>query len=148
LNEDDWLVFYSGLKPIKSQVDCRDRIVDAIIGIYVVKESIQYSGPVEHDMRDINAHTRCVDYNKSDIVVIAKPNVSGRLDKCIPIGGYRNKAHRVSKELLETWGNIKVHDGYIQRSATLPKFLDPQKFIDWFENQRTVRNIHLIQRNN
>lgn len=143
LKEDDLLVFYAGLKPINYQANNGSNIIDAIIGIYVVKESIQASRLAEHGMSDSNAHTRC-QFNDADIVVIAKPHVSGRLDRCIPIGGYRNKAHRVYSELLEDWGQLSIYDGYIQRSAILPSFKDPIKFNDWFKKQG--RN--LLQKNN
>ena len=39
---------------------------------------------------------------------------------------------------------LAVPDGYIQRSATLPRFLNPKRFRRWFQRQ----NIALIMRNN
>jgi hypothetical protein len=147
LKENDWLVFYAGLKPIKSDRCYPNGIIDAIIGVYVVKEFIQASELARRGMRDSNAHTR-YEFTDADIVVIAKPGVSGRLDKCIPIGCFRDKAHRVYSKLINEWGILSVNDGYIQRSAILPEFKEPEKFKKWFENQLTIRKLHLIQRNN
>ncbi|MBU1398309.1 MAG: hypothetical protein KKH85_05395, partial [Proteobacteria bacterium] len=52
---------------------------------------------------DKNAHTRRP-FDKTDIVIFAKSGLSGRLERCIPIGEYRDKAYRVTREILEDWG--------------------------------------------
>ncbi len=69
---------------------------------------------------------------------------SGRLQRCLPIGEYRDRAYRVRRDLLEEWGGLSVKDGYLQRSARLPRFLDPHRFMGWLESQRPV----LMQANN
>ena len=61
---------------------------------------------------------------------------SGRLQRCLPIGEYRDRAYRVRRDLLEEWGGLSVKDGYLQRSARLPRFLDAPRFMDWLESQR------------
>ena len=78
-----------------------------------------------------NAHTRRVPKD-DDIVVRAKPETSGRLRCCIPIGELRDGVYRVRKNLLKAWGGLDIKDGYIQRSVRLPAFLDSKKFYRWF----------------
>lgn len=80
----------------------------------------------------------------TDIVVRAIPEVSGRLEHCIPIGEYRDRAYRVRRPLLKAWGGLSVKDGYLQRSARLPKLLDPGKFYSWFKRC----NVPVFQKNN
>ena len=77
-------------------------------------------------------------------MVWAKPGVSGRLDRCISIGERRDRAYRVRKDLLETWGGLSVKDGYIQRSVVPPSFLDSGRFYEWFLRQNAV----LLMQNN
>jgi hypothetical protein len=38
----------------------------------------------------------------------------------------------VRRHLLNAWGGLDIEDGYIQRSARLPAFLDAEKFYRWF----------------
>jgi hypothetical protein len=148
LQENDILVFYAGLKPIKYPSSDQDKLTYAIIGLYVIKERpISAYEFVQRGLRDDNAHTRC-QYNEADIIIIGKPELSGRLEKCIRIGKYRNKAYRVTEKLLDEWGGLYVHDGWIQRSARLPKFEDPERFYKWFNEQRVHQGIGLIPRNN
>jgi hypothetical protein len=144
--ENDILVFYAGLREIH-KISNHGRIVDAIIGLYVVQESVSASKFAKGGSNDGNAHTRC-EHNDADIVIIAKRTISGRLDKCIPIGEYRDNAHRVSKNILADWGDLYVNDGYIQRSARLPKFKDPERFYKWFNEHIVNQRINLIPRNN
>jgi len=78
--------------------------------------------------------------------------VSGRLERCLPIGSYRkpagqpqkNSSYRVEIGLLEKWGGLSIADGFLQRSARLTEFNDANRFYDWFLEQR----VPLIQRNN
>jgi len=69
---------------------------------------------------------------------------SGRLQRCLPIGEYRDRAYRVRRDLLEQWGGLSVKDGYLQRSARLPRFLDAERITGWFASQRPI----LMQANN
>jgi hypothetical protein len=136
----DLLVFYAGLADTNSNA----RLVYAIIGIYVI-EQILIANKIPTDRWDENAHTRRVlDSATDDIVVRAKPKVSGRLATCIPIGEFRNRAYRVTQPLLNQWGGLSVRDGYLQRSARLPELLNPQAFYDWFRSQ----SVPLLAQNN
>ena len=142
VQENDILVFYAGLREIH-----HGGIIDAIIGLYVVQESVSAREFAKGGSSDGNAHTRC-QYNDADLVITAKRAISGRLDKCIPIGKYRVNAHRVEKDILDDWGHLDVYDGYIQRSARLPKFKDPERFYKWFNQKIIDQRILLIPSNN
>ncbi len=127
----DLLVFYAGLRPIRP---CEHRLVYAMVGLYVVDEVLPVS-EVPKARWDDNAHTRKATRGPTDLVVRARREVSGRLDRSIPIGEWRDGSYRVRRDLLETWGGLSVKDGFIQRSAVPPAFLQPAKFYDWFLSQ-------------
>jgi len=137
LDEGDILAFYAGLKCTE-----QDKLVYALIGFFVIEEC-KDAEKIPKAKWNLNAHTRR-EFKDDDIVVFAKPGVSGRLERCIPIGEYRNKAYRVKKSIMEEWGGIKVRDGYIQRSGNLPQLSDPEKFCKWFKNQ----DVKLLRKNN
>ncbi len=145
LANGDILAFYASLRPVKS---CNQKLIYALIGLYVVDKTKPASEIPKEDWHK-NAHTRR-NPDKTDIVVFAKPDLSGRLERCIPIGEFRNGAYRVTNELLSEWGGLCGKDrhiiegGYIQRSAILPSFCDPDKFYEWFQKQK----IQLVTRNN
>src|SRR5262249_19602796 len=109
----DLLVFYAGMR----DVNPNKQLVYAIIGLYVINEIVR-ADSVEKRRWPENAHTRRIP-NPTDIVVRAKPRVSGRLKTCILIGEYRRRAYRVRSDLLKAWGDLNVRDGYLQRSARL-----------------------------
>ncbi len=95
--------------------------------------------------RDINAHSRrALPPDATDIVLRGRAGSSGRLTRCLPIGEFRDRAYRVRPDLLEQWGGLSVKDGYLQRSARLPRFLDAERFIVWLEEQGP----RLVQANN
>lgn len=139
LAEGDLLVFYSGLKDINAHT-----LVYAIVGLFVVAgigRALESTG----DLAEQNAHSRRILSNDADdIIVCGKSGVSGRLTKCIPIGGYRSKAYRVYEPLLAAWGGISSNGGYLQRSAVFPRLLDARQFLDWWEEQ----DIELVADNN
>jgi len=113
------------------------------VGLYVVDEVVRaHDVPVSR--RHENAHTRWTNTSENDIVVRAKPKLSGRLEHCIPIGEWRDRAYRVRKDLLWSWDGLSVKNGYLQRSAIPPSFLDAETFYSWFLSQ----GIRLAQRNN
>ncbi|MFZ3210841.1 MAG: hypothetical protein WA188_04945 [Terriglobales bacterium] len=140
MTDGDLLVFYSGLCPIRP---VKDKLIYALVGLYVVREVV-LARNVPHDLRDQNAHTRKRNIGEPDIVVRAKPGVSGRLEQCIPIGEWRDRAYRVRNDLLKAWGGLSVRGGYIQRSAAPPTFHDAKRFYDWFRRQP----VQLVNRNN
>ena len=157
LDEDDILVFYAGLDPVGGQTGSSGNLIYAIIGLFVIaaKPERARRGFIKENIRDNYAHTRG-NYDEADILVSAKHGVSGRLERCIPIGEYRRKfirgeidknsfkKYRVTRKLLDEWGDLSVTDGYIQQSARLPHFCDAEKFYEWFRNQ----NNRLVECNN
>jgi putative DNA base modification enzyme with NMAD domain len=141
LNSGDLFAFYSGLRDLKQP---NGQLVYALIGLYVI-DAIFVSAAIPSAQWHENAHTRRRPIvGKYQIVVRARPGVSGRLTKCIPIGSYRERAYRVYPHLLSRWGGLSVKNGYIQRSARLPKFNNAIQFYDWFQ----ALNVPLISVNN
>jgi hypothetical protein len=141
LGKGDLLVFYAGMRDVPS---ASSRLVYGIIGLYVVEDMVSalLVPPVHWHQ---NAHTRKVLVKEaSDLVVRARPGVSGRLERYIPIGHYHHRAYRVCPELLDAWGGLKVKDGWLQRSARLPEFLDANTFYNWFLSQ----NVTMVRSNN
>ena len=140
MDDGDLLVFYGGLRPVH---DCDHRLIYALMGIYVVKEVVAV-GKVPSDRWYENAHLRKAKLGETDIVVRAKAKVSGRFDRCIPIGEWRDGAYRVRQDILDAWGGLSVKNGFIQRSAVPPALCKPRQFMDWLQKQ----GVRLIQRNN
>jgi len=140
LKSGDMIVFYSGLLNARS----RSALVYAIVGLFIVDEITQAADiPIMY--RHINAHSRrMLVPGAEDLVVRARRGVSGRLERCFPIGEWRDRAYRVRRDLLEVWGGISVKDGYLQRSARLPEFVNPSRFLTWFTSMNPI----LIQANN
>jgi hypothetical protein len=139
LAEDDMIVFYAGLKDIDSF-----KLVYAIIGLYVVDKIVPI-GEIPEARFHTNAHTRRMARARADdVIVMGKPGRSGRVTTCIPIGEYRSRAYRITEPLLAAWGGISANDGYLQRSAVFPTFMNAPAFWDWWSNQR----VELVRRNN
>jgi hypothetical protein len=116
----------------------------AIIGIFEI-ETFRRAVDIPPAEWDINAHSRRVlGPDAEDLVVCAKAGVSGRLKHCLPIGEYRDGAYRVLRDLLAEWGDLTVKEGYLQRSARLPKFGDAPLFLRWFNAMKP----DLVQVNN
>ena len=131
LGSGDLLAFFAALRP----VDGPPRpLIYALIGLYVIAEIAPAKSVPEARWKE-NAHTRRFP-SDGDIVVRAKPEISGRLRHCIPIGELRSRVYRVRNDLLDVWGGLDIKDGYIHRSVRLPAFLDAAKFYRWFLAQR------------
>jgi len=140
LRGGDLLVFYAGLRPTSR---CEHKLLYALVGLYVVDEVVNVTR-IPSDRWQENAHTRKTPHWPDDIVVRAKPRVSGRLAQCLPIGEWRSRAYRVRNDVLEAWGGLSVRDGFIQRSAVPPEFVDADRFYKWFLCQKVA----LLERNN
>ncbi|MBY0112597.1 MAG: hypothetical protein K2Y21_07230 [Phycisphaerales bacterium] len=146
--QDDLIVFYSGLKAIPSA----DDLVYAIVGVYIIDEIVPSAPLVEASRRAENAHTRKAMMRPSDIVVRARPGVSGRCDRCILIGGKRGgdkSNYYLLPDVEAAWGGFIKADGSrwkspcLNRSATPPLLGDPAGFLKWWKNQ----NVALVRRN-
>jgi hypothetical protein len=140
MGEGDVLVFYGGLRPIHR---CEHKLIYALMGMYVVQEVVPITSVPAQRWYE-NAHLRKAKRGETDILVRAKPGVSGRFQRCIPIGEWRSGAYRVQQKILDRWGGLSVKDGFIQRSAVPPSFNNPDRFLDWIQKQ----DIQLISRNN
>lgn len=138
LSPGDLVVFYAGLADMGAP-----RLVYGVIGVFVV-DHLERAADVAAARRDLNAHTRREPVLAEDVIVHGRRGVSGRLHRCIPIGEWRDRAYRVRGDLLAAWGGLGVKDGYLQRSARLPRLLDPPRFLEWFEGQGRS----LLQTNN
>ena len=140
LSPGDLIVFYAGLRDVAG----RKELVYAIIGVFVV-EAIILATDIPNSDRDINAHSRrMLSEGAQDVIIRARPGISGRLERCLSIGEWRDRAYRVRRDVLEAWGGLSVTDGYVQRSARLPKFHDPMRFRRWLQSQQPI----LVQANN
>lgn len=140
LGSGDLLVFYAGLRSIRPT---DKQLIYAVVGLFVVDEVVEASNVPTARWHE-NAHTRKIKRGESDIVVRAKKRQSGRLVRYLGIGEYRDRAYRVRRDVLDAWGGLSVKDGYVQRSARPPRFLDAEKFYARF----LARKIPLIERNN
>jgi hypothetical protein len=139
LKRGDRLLFYSGLKDIRSQ-----ELVYALIGTIVV-DRVERATDWPPARYDENAHTRRVlAIDAQDIIVVGQPRESGRLTRCIPIGEYRSRAYRLMPSILKAWGSTSAADGYLQRSAVFPSLKSPEMFQAWWNRQ----NLELIRTNN
>jgi hypothetical protein len=140
MSQGDLLVFYAGLRPIHT---CEHKLIYALVGMYVVQEVMPVANvPIPRWYE--NAHVRKSKRGETDIVVRAMPTESGRFDRCVPIGEWRDRSYRVRRELLETWGGLSVKDGFIQRSAVPPSFNNPHRFLKWMQQQ----DVQFMSRNN
>ena len=140
LSPGDVIVFYAGLRDVAG----RRELVYAIIGVFVVEAMMLATDIAESD-RDINAHSRRIlAEGAQDVIIRARPGISGRLERCLSIGEWRDRAYRVRRDVLEAWGGLSVKDGYLQRSARLPKFHDPMRFQRWLNSKHPI----LVQANN
>ena len=140
LGPGDMIVFYAGLRDTRGATE----LVYAIIGLFEV-DGFLPATEVRPQDRDMNAHSRRVlEPGADDLIVCGRAGVSGRLKRCIDIGEYRNRAYRVRSSLLQEWGGLSNRDGYLQRSARLPRLVDSGSFLRWFEKQHPV----LVQANN
>jgi hypothetical protein len=126
--QEAFLVFYASLRDVRSAT-----LIYAIIGFYWVAEVLRASDVPKRRWNE-NAHTRRT-HCAEDVVVRAVPQKSGRLTRCLPIGSYRDRAYRITPSLLKAWGGLDVRDGYVHRSAFLPEFQDPGRFLRWFTSQ-------------
>lgn len=139
LNSGDLVVFYAGLRSIKPSY----KLLYCLVGLFVVDEVVR-ANTIPPSRLHENAHTRWEGISANDIVVRAKPQCSGRFDRGLPMGEWRDNAYRVCRQVEDAWGGLSVKNGYIQRSAVPPSFLDPEKFYRWFHRQ----GVTLLQRNN
>ena len=135
------IVFYASFRDVS--ITAPRPLVYALIGLYRIAK-IERAGAVPEDERGRSAHTRRDPVRESEIIVTADPGTSGRFRRGVPFGDLRDGAYRVRRDLLEEWGDLTVKDGFVQRSARLPEFRDPRRFLGWLARQ----DVELVRRNN
>jgi hypothetical protein len=139
LRTGDLLVFYASLSDVRTKA-----LIYAIIGLYMI-EDLRFATDFPLIARHTNAHTRRdLQPGAEDLVIRGRAGVSGRLARCLPVGEWKDGAYRVRQDILEEWGGLSVKNGYLQRSARLPRFLDPDRFQRWL----SAKNPVLLQTNN
>ena len=142
---DDVIVFYSGLKSTCGA----DTLVYAVVGLYFVDE-IVLAPAVEDVRRGENAHTRKANRAPQDIVVRARAGVSGRCERCIPVGEKRGASnYYLRPDVEEAWGGLVKADGtprkssWLNMSGSMPLLGDPDGFLRWWHEHQ----VPLVRRN-
>ena len=138
LGPNDLLVFYAGLRPID-----RSELVYALVGLFVIEKVVR-AIDVSAERMPENAHTRWRTISENDVVVRGRRGLSGRFDRCISVGEWRDRAYRVRRDVEDAWGGLAIKNGYIQRSVAPPAFRNGSRFYDWFQRQ----GVMLLNRNN
>jgi hypothetical protein len=93
LTTGDFLVFYAGLRSIESPCP----LFYGLIGLFAIQEVVRATDvPLDHIHE--NAHTRWTPISAKDVIVRGRPGTSGRFDRCIQIGEWRNRAYRVRRD--------------------------------------------------
>lgn len=129
----DFVVFYAALRAVQPKA----RLVYGLIGLLVV-DSVRQVASIPEREYDRNAHTRLLNRTDTDIVVTGQSGASGRFARYVDIGELRNRIYRVRRDVLAQWGDLSVTDGWIQRSANPPLFLQPGRFAKWLKAQDPV----------
>jgi hypothetical protein len=138
LRHGDLVVFYAGMRSVVDR-----SLIYGLVGMLTIDEVVSV-GVVPSRRWGENAHTRRLQPSPTEIVVRGVPGRSGRLARYIAIGEWRAGAYRVRRELLDAWGGLSVKDGFIQRSARPPRFLDARRFQEWLDQQ----GVALMRQNN
>lgn len=143
LKEGHLLIFFSALRSIGAD----QKLVYAMIGLLVVKEVVDHATQVPLDMYQENAHTRWREIKEEDVIIRGKLGssdqpLSGRLERCIPIGEPTRGAYRLTTETAEAWGGLEVKDNFLQRRVT-PWLKDADRFYRWFLDKK----LKLVQSN-
>jgi hypothetical protein len=138
----DFIAFYAAFRPTQPHL-CLHRLAYCLFGILFIERKTLVS-KLEHEERIKSAHGRR-EGAENDLVVRGDRANSGRFREAILIGEYRDKAYRVTKDLLNLWGGLNVKNGYIQRSARPPLFEHSEQFLTWLYAQ--PESEHLLQEN-
>jgi len=142
-SQDNFIAFYASFKQIDNNSNDRQSLIYAIIGFYRFR-NVQLAREILPNQWERNVHTRLAN-REDDIVIFADPKSSGRLKTFIHIGEqHDNHQYYVQERLLQEWGGISSLNGWIQRSACLPHFCNPDKFLQWFK----ARNPQFVHDNN
>lgn len=139
LVEGDILAFWAGLSLPKARPR---ELIYALIGLYVVAQKPVYAKDIDPKDWHRNAHTRR-HFLEDDIVVFGKHDgTSGRLERCIRIGGYRDNDYRLDRDIWDAWGGLQGGDRI--RRGPHRSFCLLERFYEWFRKQK----IPLVEKNN
>lgn len=119
LGKGDIVALYAGLADLRGG----QRLIYAIIGLFTVADLIPATS-VTVEARDTNAHSRRVLADSAqDLIVRGQPGMSGRLERCLPIGEWRDRAYRVRPDLLQKWGGLSAKDDTFSVAQDCRSFL-------------------------
>lgn len=136
LKKGDFIAFYASFRPTKP---IKHKLAYCLFGIlYIGRKS--FVNQLNNSDKTNCAHGRRIGAEK-DLVVWGVKGKSGRFEQAILIGEYRDKAYRVSSDILKKWGGLKVKNGYIQRSARPPFFKCPKQFLAWLKEREETKKL-------
>ena len=96
-------------------------------------------------IRGENAHTRRSEVLRGDVVIRGVRGRSGLFNRLIEIGERRGSNYYVIPEILEKWGGLSVSNGYLTRSANLPRFCKPESFREWLKSECRLRQLEFVK---
>jgi hypothetical protein len=156
LGTGDIVVFYSALRPTDVPRQAGGLIYGLTGMLTLACAPMAYEEFISMRGRDHNAHTRRERWSdkndqRHDLVIVGDPTASGRFSKYVEIGSHRphfvrngKRVYRISRELItDHFGETCSSDGYLERSAYLPTFREPNRFKAWLDAQ----DLQLIQSN-
>jgi Nucleotide modification associated domain 3 len=149
LDTGDIIVFYSALRPIGVPHQAGGLIYGLTGMLTLACAPMTYDDFIVMHGRDHNAHTRRDKWadtsdRKLDLVIVGDPKGSGRFLNYIEIGSHRpnclrngRHSYRIRRELIaDHFGEISASDGYLERSAYLPIFREPDRFMAWLHARK------------
>ena len=128
LEPGDFIAFYASFRPTAPFVH---PLAYCIFGVFHIERKTRV-GQLSRDARTMCAHGRRKGA-ENDLVIWGTEGKSGRFARAILVGENRDRAYRVTGELLNAWGGLKVKNGYIQRSVRPPFLEYPERFLGWLE---------------
>lgn len=131
-DQGDFVAFYSSLRSVQTR-----KLIYALVGLFVLQSPPLAVCNIPEAECLLNAHTRWKVRDPSHIVMHGQERMSGLFRHYIQIGERRGAGnhYRVKAQLLKAWGDLTVKDGWIQRSATPPAFMQPERFLEWLQQQ-------------
>jgi hypothetical protein len=136
LEPGDFIAFYAAFRPTQP---IQHRLAYCLFGFFYIERKTLVN-QLEHEARTRCAHGRR-EGAENDLVVWGIGGKSGRFERAILIGEYRDKAYRVTRDILNAWGGLKVKNGYIQRSVRPPFFERPAQFLAWLQDRDESKNL-------
>ena len=130
LGAGDFIAFFASLRPTRPVAH---NLVYALIGLYFVREVV-VANTIPHSRSGENAHTRRLKHSETDVIVRRSRRPADDCDAVFRLVSCAADAI-ASAPTCSSHGSASCRDGYIQRSAVPPVFLQPDRFLAWFEAQ-------------